>query len=208
MQRIIDIHTHGVAPRPQAVISVSPEGAVLAAGQDYSAGIHPWDSLAAPAEETWRLLDALCAETCVRAVGECGIDLVKGGPLFMQMQIFKRQAELSERLRKPLIIHCVKAHDIIIGMKKEIAPRQNWLVHGFRGKPSVARMLLDAGIWLSFGPLHNCETVRMTPHDRMLAETDASGIPIGEVIASLSALTGGDMSETIAINSEKFLESR
>lgn len=79
------------------------------------------------------------------------------------MQVFRRQAELAESLCKPLVIHCVRAHDIVIGIKKELKPRQNWVIHGFRGKPTVARMLLDAGMWLSFGPRFNPDSLEVTP---------------------------------------------
>lgn len=204
--QISDIHTHKPAPQPEAVVQGPKEGFSPLDGQYYSIGIHPWDTASGNIEEqTWRRLADYCAYPEVVAVGECGIDMLKGGPLFMQMQVFKRQIEISEKLRKPLIIHCVKAHDVIIGMKKEIKPMQNWVVHGFRGKPSVGKMLTDAGIWRSFGSRFNPLTVAETDPTMMLAETDDSPILISEVISSLSDARGEDLTETILVNSLRFL---
>ena len=144
---ILDIHTHHPAPQPDGVINVSPGDALLE-GQLYSAGIHPWTTLAAPSPELLGELERICSLPAVVAVGECGVDIARGGPLFRQLQVLKAHIELSERLGKPLILHEVKAHDIILGLRRDMQPSQPWVVHGFRGKPQVAEMLLHGGLWL------------------------------------------------------------
>ena len=63
--------------------------------------------------------------------------------------------------------------------------------HGFRGNARVARQLLDAGFYLSYGQYFNPEAVRITPIDRLLVETDESPLPIEEICA-LVALNRGD----------------
>lgn len=206
MHRILDIHTHHKAPQFQAVVSVSATGNLSPIdGQLYSAGIHPWETLEDIPENIWSTLRDECSLPEVAAIGECGIDLLKGGPLYRQMQVMKRQVELSEELHKPLIIHNVHAHDIIIGLKKDLKPTQPWVVHGFRGKPTIAGMLTDAGIWLSFGIRFNDASVAATPLEMMLAETDDSNVTITDVIKSLSAIRGKDLTENIAANSSRFL---
>ncbi len=205
MQTIIDIHTHHPAPRPEAVVCVEPQKFSPLENQFYSAGIHPWSTSEEISEEMWNMLEEVCSHPHVCAIGECGIDLLKGGPLYRQMNVMKRQVEISEKLGKPLIIHCVRAHDIIIGMKKDLKPTQNWLVHGFRGKPTVARMLTDAGIWLSFNDKFNSAVIEGMPLEVMLAETDESDTPIEEIIASLSSCRGVDLTEQIINNSASFL---
>ncbi|MDE5675749.1 MAG: TatD family hydrolase, partial [Muribaculaceae bacterium] len=117
----------------------------------------------------------------------------------------KIQIDLSEELEKPLIIHNVHAHDVIIGLKKDLKPAQQWLVHGFRGKPTVARMLTDAGIWLSFNDRFNDASVSQLPGELILAETDESDAPISDIITSLSSLRGHDMTEEIISNARRFL---
>lgn len=187
----IDIHTHKEAPQPDAVISLSlPDlPALFPWSQDesigqvqlYSVGIHPWDAGKFNAEVASTLEKAVKLPYVV-AIGECGIDLLhKEVPLFKQMEVFKFQIELSERVKKPLIIHDVKAHEIIIGLRKDMKPSQPWIIHGFRGKPSVAQMLLKAGCLLSFGEKFNPDTVRLIEPDKILTETDCSPLSIQDI---------------------------
>lgn len=205
MPIIIDIHTHHPAPQPEALVCATPDNFSPIEGQLYSVGIHPWDTGNTIPEDTWLKFEEACRHPQVVAIGECGIDLAKGGPLFRQMQVMKRQIELSEEIGKPLVIHNVRAQDIIIGIKKDLKPVQNWMVHGFRGKPTVAKMLTDAGIWLSFNDRHNDSTVLQVPEDLILAETDESDTPIADIIAALSSLRGHDLTEVVINNTARFL---
>lgn len=205
MNIILDIHTHHPAPQPEAVVSVSPDNFNPIEGQLYSVGIHPWLTGDEIPDELWDKLEEAARHPQVVAIGECGIDLVKGGPLYKQMLVMKRQVELAEEVGKPLVIHCVHAHDIVIGLKKDLNPTQNWLVHGFRGKPSIARMFVDAGIWLSFGDRFNDQSVGVVPSGMLLAETDEAEVTIEDVITRLSVLSGRDVKSEIARDSLVFL---
>ncbi|MCH5230377.1 MAG: TatD family hydrolase [Muribaculaceae bacterium] len=207
MTRCLDIHTHHAAPQPQAVISASFEDFNPMEGQLYSLGIHPWTPYKDFSSQDWADYLLMAAQPCVVAIGECGIDKVKGGPLFNQLLIMKKQIEMSEVLHKPLIIHDVKAHDVITGLKRDMQPTQKWMVHGFRNKPSVAKMLTDAGIYLSFGELFNPEVPTLVPKELILAETDESPLTIEEIIARLSSNLGEDITELIAANTASFLYS-
>lgn len=202
---ILDIHTHHDAPQPEAVVCSRPEEFSPIDGQLYSVGIHPWTVSDGVTDNAWEKLATVAALPCVRAIGECGIDVPKGGPLFRQMLVFKKQIEISEKVGKPLIIHCVKAQDIIIGIKKELKPRQSWLVHGFRGKPTIAKMLSDAGIFVSFGEHFNEATLSALSDDLIFAETDESTLSIKEIIARLSAVRDTDLTEIISVNTSRFL---
>ena len=202
---ILDIHTHHPAPRPEAVVCVRPDEFSPVEGQFYSVGIHPWLVAEGIPDSMWDALEQAAAHPQVVAIGECGIDLVKGGPLYKQMLVMKRQIELSEKIGKPLVIHCVHAHDIVIGVKKDLKPKQNWLIHGFRGKPTIAEMFISAGISLSFGALFNEKSVSVVPEGMLLAETDESDISIEDIITRLSTLTGRDLTSEIAGASAAFL---
>ena len=205
MTRCLDIHTHHAPPRPEAVVSIEGLETLLMQSQFYSAGIHPWNTTTEISGQTWDQLERIAESAQVVAIGECGIDKIKGGPLFRQMNVLKRQIELSEQLEKPLIIHDVKAHDIITGLRRDLKPRQKWVVHGLRAKPTVMRMLTDAGIYVSYGEYFNEESVRLTPRGMLLAETDESLLPIEEIIARISKVAGEDLTETIRQNTEEFL---
>lgn len=207
---ILDCHTHHTPPSPEAIISVSPIGFKPVGEQRWSVGLHPWHldlfcgSDMRIKEEIWTELVAAAASPQVAAIGECGIDTAKGGLLAMQMMAFRKQALLAERLRKPLVTHAVKAHDIIVGMKKDLSPEQPWIIHGFRNKPTVAEIYLDAGCCLSFGERYNPESLRITPPERIFAETDESTLPIETIISALEQSRQEDLKNQIIQNGKIF----
>ena len=164
MMNYIDFHTHQVP--------VSKNVIAIVEGRD-TWGIHPWK-----ADETFVVPD-LSAKL---AIGECGLDGLRGPSMEVQESVFLDQIRLSEELGKPLIIHCVKAFDRLLQLRKELNPKQSWMFHGFRGKPQQLRSLLDAGFFVSFGFQHNEESLRICPIDRLLLETDDDEFhPIDEI---------------------------
>lgn len=210
---VLDVHTHREAPYPEGIISLdvlSPlfsggeDGteplSVLADGQLYSAGIHPWNTERPLTERDWEILEALASDPRVCAIGECGVDLGHGAPLYQQLLVLKRQIELAEKMRKPMVFHCVKSADILMGLKRDFNPRQPWIVHGFRGKPALAAQLTEKGFYLSFGEKFNPDTVSVTNPERILAETDESLLPIEEIIARLSEAAGYELLPRIEEN--------
>ena len=88
----------------------------------------------------------------------------------------------------------------------QFLPFWNWLVHGFRGKPSLAKMMTDAGIYLSFGEKFNAETVAMMPSELLLAETDKSILSITEIIGQLSVAANRDVTSDIITNTATILQ--
>lgn len=199
MTPCLDIHTHHPAPQPYGVVSATLEDFNPVEGQRYSLGVHPWTVKAVPDRAFWEEFERKASHPSVVAIGECGIDRIKGAPLFIQMIVFKQQILISEKLGKPMVIHDVKAHDQILGMRKDGDLRQNWVIHGFRGKPTIGKMYTDAGIYLSFGEKYNPETLKSMPRGLILSETDESSLTIQEVISNLSAtLNGGEPGQTTA----------
>ena len=112
---ILDIHSHRLPPYPDGVISVSPADFPSPdrfPEQLFSVGFHPWDVTAGfPGPSDMDRLREVASRQEAAAIGECGIDLVKGGMLFLQRKLFAAQGAIAEELGKPLIIHCVRAHD-------------------------------------------------------------------------------------------------
>lgn len=202
---IIDIHSHRQPPYPEGVVSLSDLNAPLLEGQAYSAGIHPWTSSGNIDESLFNQLESLAFNPSVVAIGECGVDLLKGGALYLQLGILKRHIELSEKTRKPLILHCVKGTDIILGLKRDFNPRMPWIIHGFRGKPGQCLQLTSKGIYLSFGEKFNPDTVKTVPGNLILAETDESSLSIREIIDSLSLAAGRDVMPEIKANTAAVL---
>lgn len=188
----MDFHTHDIHTPPGAGIVCLPqevllypdhwldaEGRLPAArsGAMYAAGIHPWWTSAPDFQLDAHLegLRSLLPLPEVVQLGECGIDRLRGAALEQQCRIFEAQVALSEEYGVPMTIHCVRAYDVLLGERRRLRPSKCWTIHGFRGKPALARQLLDAGFDLSFGPLRNEESYAITPPERRHDETDTSG---------------------------------
>lgn len=190
---ILDIHTHRQTPYPEGLVNADIRDFNAVEGQYYSVGVHPWDTSGDITPEIMAKVNVLAQRPEILAIGECGIDVTKGGPMFRQLQIFKQHVDISESVGKPIILHAVKATDIIMGLKRDLNPSQQWIIHGFRGKPQTALMLLKAGIRVSFGPKFNPEAVAVMPEGTFYAETDDSIETIAEVISLLSEAANRDV---------------
>lgn len=170
--KIFDIHTHNLSAK-NSLISVAPSELPLLEQGSFSVGIHPWhtDNIAAADIKQLRMM---ANRNDVYAIGECGIDKLRGSQLEKQEEIFTIHIELSEELRKPLIIHQVKSLQEIIFFKKEFSPLQPWLIHGFRSNAKTAKQLLDNGIFFSLGPVFQPETLQLLPMESLFLESDES----------------------------------
>lgn len=201
---LLDLHTHLPAPKPEAIISVEPDDfRADIPDQLWSVGYHPWNLPPAGLSQAHidRLIE-IASLPLVVAIGEAGIDKAHPGaaPLFAQINTFRKHVEISESLGKPLIVHCVKAHDIIIAIHKELKPMQQWIIHGFRGKPSIAELFIRQGIGLSFGEHFSAEAIGIVPANLLYAETDESTLPIEQIIDNLHSLRPDITSESISAN--------
>ncbi len=188
---VYDIHTHRADAPAGSIINIAP-GAQLLPGRLYSAGIHPWD---AGSEADIDALAALCSHPQVVAIGETGIDLSRPVDPELQRALFATHADLSRESGKPLILHVVKAWSDVIAEYRRRRPAEPWIVHGFRGKPQLARQLLDSGLYLSYGERFNPLSLAATPASRRLMETDCSELPIDRI----AALQGVELTDFSAI---------
>jgi TatD DNase family protein len=173
----------------------------LPASAFYSVGIHPWHVDTASMDEVreYAVLPAIVA------IGETGLDRIsaKDADRFgRQQELFSAHAELSEQVRKPLIIHCVKAWEELLRIRKTIRPTMPWVIHGFRGKDVLASQLVRAGCYLSFGKYYHTEALRVAwQEQRLLTETDDAEDDIRNVCKQIAAeldVTEEMLSEEIA----------
>lgn len=202
---LLDVHTHN-PDAVGAIISVRPWQFNPKPGCVYSVGIHPWDTAALndgsaplkPAEVATEL-SQLAQHPAVVAIGECGIDHLRGGSIDAQIALTEIHIRISEQVGKPLIIHCVKAVNEIIALYRRYQPRQKWLIHGFRGSIGAAKALLACpGINLSFGEKFREEAVRATPIERLYVETDESQLPIEDLASRIATVRGCRVSDLLA----------
>lgn len=176
---VFDYHTHNPLVTPgEAIVNLSqhlllhPEEFQPQDKALYSVGVHPWWT-EGDADLLLQNTAKLAHHPQIVAIGECGLDALRGAEMSRQIEILRHQLEMAERVEKPVTLHIVRAWHQIVKLRREIQPRQRWVIHGFRGKPTLARQLLDAGFDLSFGTRYNAESYNLTPEDRKHHETDA-----------------------------------
>ena len=185
-----DIHTHRLPPVPgSALVSVCPSQFRPQEGHVYSVGLHPWRI--GDEGASVEALEAALHHPQVLAVGEAGLDRLAQAPLAeVQLPLFEAQVRLADEHHLPLIIHLVKCVDELLALRRRMRPQTAWIVHGFRGKPELARELLRHGLCLSFGERYHAESLRLTPPDRLFLETDESLLPVDELLARAAAARG------------------
>lgn len=199
INRLYNIHTHVPAGNDAYTEIENLRFGQEASGNTpfCSAGLHPWfvreDNLAA--SERWLKEQAVMPS--VLAIGEAGLDKVCDTPWALQETAFRFCISLSEAAGKPLVIHCVRAYNEVLQIKKEFRPVQPWIFHGFNKHPDTAKMLLREGCFLSFGAAllhdnsHSAEALRQTPEDRFFLETDdAEGVGIAAIYERAAAVRG------------------
>ena len=162
----------------------------------YTLGIHPWFI----AQQNCRLaLDKIAAvmdDPNLLGIGECGLDNTIEIDLTVQTEVFRSQIDLAEKFNKPLMIHCVHAYNELLQCKKHSRSALPWIIHGFTGKPELARQLVRHGFYLSFGKAllyGNAKLSKVlieTPLDKMFLETDAADIEISEIYAAAAKILG------------------
>lgn len=191
-----NIHTHSL---------VHPESEILAQSPDLfpsdklpvytSIGIHPWFLTEENAESQWKALQKQVSHPSVLAIGEGGLDKLKGPDMELQVKILKQQVALSEEKSLPLIIHCVKAFNELIQLKKELRPHQPWIIHGFRGKEALAIDCIRHGFYLSYGEHFQENALKATPQEKLFIETDESEIPVQKIYQSIALVHGIGLQE-------------
>ena len=184
--KFIDIHTHILSNQDDVFEIENRYPNAIEFNNSFSIGIHPWYiNKEKTKEELAFIKKQLQLDNCY-AIGECGLDKLTETNFEYQIDIFKQQITLSEEYQKPLIIHCVKAFQEIIQLKKELKPKQPWIVHGFKKNKQVALSLIKNGLFLSFGKqLLTSDKLQDAfsgiSLDKIFFETDADDIGIQDI---------------------------
>lgn len=199
----IDIHCHQpiTADYPYILSLETHETAneILAFPSDcyFSLGIHPWFLERQDIEAAMQKMAAADAYPNLMAIGECGLDKCISTPMALQIEIFNFQVELAELLGKPLIIHCVKAFNELIQIKKTRKPNSPWIIHGFNANAVICKQLLKHDCYLSFGKAllnphsHASKALVEVPLERLFLETDAAvDVSIGSIYAAAAKIVG------------------
>ena len=189
---IIDVHTHNSLSNCYlSIYNLKFEEASdkIASSKNvlFSIGIHPWFANEFT-EQLFNQMEKWVEDSKIVAIGECGLDKNSKATFNEQVTVFEKQIQISEKIHKPLIIHCVGYFNELFELKKSLQPQQLWIIHGFRGKPQLASQVLKAGCALSFGEYFNNESVLLTPINKLFVETDESNLSIDEIYRRIAAI--------------------
>jgi TatD DNase family protein len=181
----MDAHTHKFAHTPQAyVLSAEELKLRISPGNSICAGIHPWHV----AKGNWEDVLWWSKQKACIAIGESGLDRLH--PHWdLQLRIFQKHWDLSEEIKKPLVIHIVRASSDLLGLMKRKKPQERWLWHDFTGPlEAIPKILkLHPGMHFSCGPRSiNRPQFKMLwaqlPAQQRMLETDDSGLDIQQVL--------------------------
>jgi TatD DNase family protein len=140
-------------------------------------GVHPHDAKEVN-DQAIRQLHALAQNI---AIGETGLDFhYDHSPRDKQAEVFASHLQLADELDLPVIIHSREAFDETMKILQQSGPDLKKVVfHCFSGSPEQAKIVLDAGCYISFTGVvtfKNAESIRkaaeIVPIDRLMLETD------------------------------------
>ena len=136
-----------------------------------------------------------------------------------QLSVFKRQIEIAEFAEKPIVIHCVRAFQELMTIKKESRNSIDWMIHGFRGSAEIAKSLVEQGVHISFGRSllrreapgweKSAKALLSIPMDKLLLESDDTEPPhsdlreMYEIAAEIKKISIDDLCERVTENANR-----
>ncbi|RYY45967.1 MAG: TatD family deoxyribonuclease, partial [Chitinophagaceae bacterium] len=162
---------------------------------------HPWYIDPANWSTEFNKLSNLVNHPALLAIGECGLDRVCNSPFDLQLTVFKVQVQLANRIAKPLLLHCVRAHEDILQILQRQRNRVPAIFHGYNNGKAPAEKIISAGHYLSFGDALNRpivqEVFRSLPLDQLFLETDGRNLRIKELYELAAAVRSMEVNELI-----------
>lgn len=165
----------------------------------YTIGYHPWWTLKLLSEDELALMsDQFRDDACCLGMGEFGLDNLKGAEIELQENIFIQQIQIANQSKSPVVIHCVRAFDRMLRLRKKYGETP-WVVHGFVRNKSLAEQVLATGMYISMAPhdqisLPFRDTLLFLPLDKIFLETDSDfSMDIRERYRIFAELRGMDI---------------
>lgn len=170
---------------PGACIETSKSSVELANRYDFiyaAVGVHPHD-VGEMTEDDIETLRKLALENeKVKAIGEIGLDYYyDNSPREIQKEWFKRQIELANELKLPIIIHDRDAHgDTFEIIKNTKSPEIGCVLHCYSGNVELAKEYVKMGCYISIpgtvtfkNNKKTREVAKEIPLEYLLIETDS-----------------------------------
>jgi len=159
-------------------------------------GVHPWYVRHLP-PNWFETLEAYLDKNPVAVIGEIGLDgLIDDVPVELQEQVFIRQLEFAECVRRPVVLHGARVWGRLVDVLKPYARKlPGFVAHGFGGSAEILKQILNMGGYVSFaGSVCNpkAEKIRSAareiPDSQLLIETDTPDLfPKGGRPAAIGA---------------------
>lgn len=142
-------------------------------------GFHPTDAKDIEEDDFDKLIPLLNHDKVI-GVGECGLDFYWDKEhIEKQIQVFKRQIELSLEYNLPLIIHMRDASEATYNVLSEYENLKG-IMHCYSGSKEMSEMFIKLGLHISLGgPVtfkngHKPKSVaEVVPLEKLLVETDS-----------------------------------
>jgi TatD DNase family protein len=192
----IDIHVHGGKPTEgifllESLMAHEKKNPEDLPGVAYTFGIHPWFLNENNFVQQLNNVIENVANPGIIAIGEAGFDKLRGPLPDLQLRVFEKQIALSEDMKKPVVIHCVRAWEELLAVRKKLKPTMPWLVHGFRGNEKLADQLLSKGMFLSIWydfvlRPESAGLLRALPKNRFFLETDGADVSIKTIYCKVA----------------------
>lgn len=189
---LFDSHTHNRVKEICAIVSISTDSNILDDFDTFffSIGIHPWH--ANLIEDNFLKIEQNASKKNCLAIGEIGLDKLKGPSLEIQKEVFTKQILISENLEPPVVLHCVKTWNEMSEIKSKLKPKQTWIFHGFNKVP-ILKSVLEHDVMISIGSsifrnIKLQEALILISDDKLLLETDDASIDIFEIYKKVSEI--------------------
>ena len=145
-------------------------------------GVHPHAASEYNQEVEDKLIE-LAKNENVRAIGEIGLDYYyDNSPRDIQVQVFKKQIELANKLKLPIVVHsreAAKETFDIISSYKEKYKNLKFLIHCFSQSVEMMREYVKMGCYIALGGVVTFknskvpkEVAKEVPLENLLLETD------------------------------------
>jgi len=145
-------------------------------------GIHPHDAKDWH-QDTLQELSSMISHSCVKAIGETGLDFNRDfSPRKQQVDVFQQQLELAVSCKKPIFLHQRDAFDTFSNLLKEYRDQlKNVVVHCFTDNKKALYTLLDLDCHIGITGWvcderrgQDLQTlVKDIPENKLMLETDA-----------------------------------
>lgn len=154
-----------------------------------SVGVHPHEARKNLTSLNNKLIPLIKHPKAV-AVGEIGLDYYRNlSTQEDQKEVFSQQLKLAKQYRKPVILHCRDAYRDLLNILdqeylRDLGDMLPGVVHSFSAGPSYLQEFLRRGFYIGFNNMITypdnmslIESVKKTPLDRILLETDSPYLP-------------------------------